>query len=252
MSYPLVSEKYQWPSLVSPEQLVKPEEVDIFPARAVLCFSHTVARSLKKIQFFKKTISSSNMGYIIDLYEKKKSKKKEVCVAVVSCFGMGAPASVLCLEQLRALGVKEFISVGMVGSLNLDLKIGDKVFLKRSFRDEGCSYHYKAPSPYTEIPESETCIKLIEKLKLRSVISWTTDAPFRETKEEVVYFQSKGVDCVEMESAALMAAGDYYGLDVFCMGVVSDQLSVQGWRPRFSHPDVKKSLYALLSEVLFL
>ena len=89
-------------------------------------------------------------------------------------------------------------------------------------------------------------------MNLKSVTSWTTDAPCRETKEEVLYFQSKGVECVEMEASALMAAGELYSLDVYCIGVVSDHLSVQGWKPQFSHPDVKKSLYELLNEVLFL
>ena len=247
MSYPLVSEKYKWPSLVSTEQLVKPEEASILPARVVLCFFNTVAHSLRKTQYFEKTICK--MGCTVDLY-KKKSGKKEMRVAVVSDVGVGAPASVLCLEQLRVLGVKEFISVGMVGSLNPDLKIGEKVIIVKAFRDEGCSYHYKTPSSYMELSHDK--LNLFEKINLKSVASWTTDAPCRETKEEVLYFQSKGVECVEMEASALMAVGEHYGLDVFCMGVVSDHLSPEGWIPQFSHPDVKKSLHELLNEVLFL
>ena len=152
MSYPLVPEKYKWSSLVSPEQLVKPEEKDILPARAILCFSSAIAHSLRKTQYFEKTIYK--MGCTVDLY-KKKSGKKEMRVGVVSDVGIGAPASVLCLEQLRVLGAKEFISVGMVGSLNPDFKIGEKVLIVKAFRDEGCSYHYKTPSSYIELSHNK-------------------------------------------------------------------------------------------------
>ncbi len=247
MSYPLVPGKYKKLSLVSPEQLVRPEEVGILPERAILCFSSSVARSLRKTQYFEKTIYK--MGCTIDLY-KRKNGKEEITVGVMSDIGIGAPASVLCLEQLRVLGVKEFISMGMVGSLNPDLKIGERVIIVKAFRDEGCSYHYKSPSSYVELSRNK--LSIFEKMNLKSVVSWTTDAPCRETKEEVLYFQSQGVECVEMEASALMAVGEHYGLDVFCMGVVSDHLSAQGWTPQFSHPDIRKSLYELLNEVLFL
>ena len=248
MSYPLLPKKYQWSSLVSTEQLIKPKDTNLLPARMIMCFFDHVTHSLRKVSSFEKTISSYQMRYTIDLYKKKKDTK-EIWAGVVSNFGIGAPASVLCLEQLRVLGVKEFISVGMVGSLNPKLKIGEKVLIAKAFRDEGCSYHYKAASPYVELSNKS---KFFEKVKLKPVSSWTTDAPCRETKEEVLYFQSKGVECVEMESSALMAAGEYYGLSVYCTGVVSDHLSVEGWTPRFSHPAVKKSLYELLNQVLFL
>ena len=253
MSYPFVSEKYKKPSLVSPENLMfqTGKELICLPPRAVLCFPYGLAESFKNREDFQESFPFYKTGLNIDLYRKGK-KGKEMDVSIVSNFGIGAPAAVVCLEKLRALGIKECFSVGVVGSLNPDLKVGAKVLLKKSFRDEGCSYHYKASSPCVEIPESEICIRLIEKLKLKSVVSWTTDAPFRETKEEVIYFQSKNVECVEMESAALMAAGEYYGISVFCMGVVSDHLSVQGWKPQFSHPNVKKNLYELMNEVLFL
>lgn len=253
MSYPFVSEKYKKPSLVSPEDLMSQtgKELICLPPRAVLCFPHGLAESFKNREDFQESFPFYKTGLNIDLYRKGK-KGKERGVSLVSDFGMGAPAAVVCLEKLRALGIKECFSVGVVGSLNPDLKVGAKVLLKKSFRDEGCSDHYKALSPYVEIFESETCIKLVEKLKLKSVISWTTDAPFRETKEEVIYFQSKNVECVEMESAALMAAGEYYGISVFCMGVVSDHLSPKAWTPRFFDPAIKKSLYEILNQVLFL
>ena len=247
MSYPFISEKYKQPSLVSPEDLLfyEGEKQKRLPSRAVLCFSRVLAQSFRKRKDFKGSCYKTDMD--IDMY----GRVKEVSVSVISHFGIGAPAAVVCLEKLRALGVREFISLGTVGSLNSALKTGEKVLALKAFRNEGCSYHYKAPGPYMEIPKSEVCMKLIKKLKLKTVTSWTTDAPFRETREEVLYFQSKGVDCVEMESASLMAAGEYYGVSVFCTGVVSDHLSPKGWIPKFFDPVVKKSLYEVLNQVLY-
>ena len=251
MSYPLVLKKYTESSLVSPEQLVKSKDKNLLPSRVVFCFSNTVARSFKKTQFFERTITSHKTSCTVDLYKKKQSKE-EVLVGVVSDFGIGAPASVLCFELLRVLGAREFISVGMVGSLNPDLKIGEKVLITKAFRDEGCSYHYKRPSVYITLSKNNISAKIANALKLKSVSSWTTDAPCRETKTEVLHFQSKGVECVEMEASALMAVGEYYGLSVCCTGVISDHLSSKGWVPQFSHSAVKKGLYELLNQILFL
>lgn len=176
--------------------------------------------------------------------------KTLMSVCVVSRFGIGAPAGVVCLEKLRVLGVKKIVSLGLTGAINPDLKTGTKVLIQKSFRDEGCSYHYKAPSDYLEIEKDKTYVKLIETLQLKPVTSWTTDAPFRETKEEVQYFRSKGVDCVEMEASALMSAGWHYGISVFCISVVSDHLSSKGWTPQFFDPSVKKNLREILDQLL--
>ena len=259
--YLFVPGKYKKPSLVSPEggmsYFHKSHKITnplCLPSRAILCFQDGLARSLKKRRDFQKSLSVHGTGLHVDLY-KQKSVEKSASVAVVSRFGIGAPAGVVCLENLRAHGVKEFISVGPVGALNFNLKVGSKVLIKKSFRGEGCSYHYRAPSPYIEIPKSEErgmYLKLIKELKLKPVLSWTTDAPFRETKEEVLYFRSQGVECVEMEASALMAAGEYYGVSVLCLGVVSDHLSPEAWTPGFFDPAVKKSLSELLNKILFL
>ncbi|MDE0119718.1 MAG: nucleoside phosphorylase [Bdellovibrionales bacterium] len=291
--YLFVPGKYKKPSLVSPEGRMtyfhkshKIKDPTCLPSRAILCFWDGLARSLKKRKDFQKSLSVHETGGLhVDLYRtgqenapsklrsssgrslqkrqnsnpisiyKPQSAAQSASVAVVSRFGIGAPAGVVCLENLRAYGVKEFISVGLVGSLNSNLKLGSKVLIKKSFRGEGCSYHYRAPFPYVEMSESEErgmYLKLIKELKLKPVVSWTTDAPFRETKEEVLYFQSKGVECVEMEASALMAVGEYYGVSVFCLGVVSDHLSPEAWTPGFFDPSVKKSLSELLNKILFL
>ena len=259
MPYPFISDKHKKPSLVSPESLMSYVGGigASLPSYAILCFADGIAQSFKTHESFLDTVPFHKTGMNIDLYRSPNPLKevrgaKSASVCVVSRFGIGAPASVVCLEKLRALKVKKIISLGLAGALNPDLKTGTKVLLQKAFRDEGCSYHYKAPSDYVIIGDSKTQEKLIQNFGLRPVVSWTTSAPFRETAEEVRYFRSQGVDCVEMEASALMAVGEYYGISVFCLSVVSDHLSPEGWTPQFFDPAVKKSLHELLEQLLFL
>ncbi len=254
MSYPIFSKKYQFPSLVCPEQLrsyvYRNKKLSHLPYRAILCFSSGLAQSLSKKSEFQKSLSFSKIGLNIDLY-----KKGSQSTALVSNFGIGSSSAVICLEKLRVLGVKEFISVGIMGSMDPDsLPVGEKIFCTKALRDEGCSYHYKAPSPFVGLQERGSLLaEKLKNLKLKTVTTWTTDAPFRETKEEVIQFKNKmGIQCVDMESAGLMVAGEYYHLPMFCLGVISDQLSVQGWEPQFFHPLVKQNLLEILDEVLFI
>lgn len=254
MSYPISPKKYKQKSLVLPKILISKKENplnNLLPPRAILCFSPKAAQALKTRNDFKKSLSFYTGDLNIDLYTTKKNNKN-ISVCVASHFGIGAPAAVVVLEKLRSKGVKQIISLGLVGCLNKTINRGHKVWIQKSFRDEGCSYHYQKPSAYITQDATKTCLDLTKKLNLKSVISWTTDAPFRETKSEVEYFKSQGAECVEMESSALMAAGKYYGISVLCLGVVSDFISIKSWTPQFSYPEVKKSLNELLNQVLFL
>ena len=49
-------------------------------------------------------------------------------------------------------------------------------------------------------------------LAFRPGVSWTIDAPYRETVAEARHYQAEGVLCVEMEAAALFAVAEVRGL----------------------------------------
>ena len=59
--------------------------------------------------------------------------------------------------------------------------------------------------------------------------SWTTDAPYRKTIEELRQYCSDDVATVEMEASALFAVGAYRGISVSAMLVISDILSEEDW-----------------------
>jgi uridine phosphorylase len=57
-------------------------------------------------------------------------------------------------------------------------------------------------------------------MQVRSGTTWTTDAPYRETVEEITEFRGRGVLTVEMEAAALFAVAQTRGLHMASAVVV--------------------------------
>ncbi len=130
----------------------------------------------------------------------------------VCCIGIGAPAVVAQLEVLASLGVRHFLSLGTAGGLGPDQAPGDVVVLTGAVRDEGTSYHYVAAGVDVR-PNTDLTDLLVQRLgdagiPFTSGWSWTTDAPYRETREEIHHYRSQGVLAVEMEAAALFAVAD--------------------------------------------
>ena len=127
----------------------------------------------------------------------------------ICCMGIGAPAVAAQLEVLISLGVSEFLSLGTAGGLHPEQSIGDVVALTSAVRDEGVSYHYVA-SPAAVRPNHTLTAALRDRLvdaglSVADGATWTTDAPFRETAEEIAHYRAEGVLTVEMEAAAVFA-----------------------------------------------
>jgi uridine phosphorylase len=130
----------------------------------------------------------------------------------ICCMGIGAPAVAAQLEVLISLGVREFLSLGTAGCLHADQSIGDVVVLNGAVRDEGVSYHYVTPKATVQPDDSLTAAlrdRLVSAgLAVGEGTTWTTDAPYRETAEEVIQYRDAGVLTVEMEAAALFAVAE--------------------------------------------
>ena len=246
MTWPLTPKKALYPSLTTSERFVK-EYAESLPfsqvKKGVMCFCpHTAQRLVNK----NKGTRRHARGVCFDFYENENT-------VVVSSFGFGAPAAVVCLEHLKAFGVKKVFSLGWAGAFSKRLGLGDKVFIKAAFRDEGCSYHYKPKkkrenNPIVKTKEEKS--PFIES-SARPVTSWTTDAPYRETEYECAKWRKKGASCVEMEASALMTVGNYYDLSVFCFAVISDILEKERWTEGFSKKEVREGLFSILKVLAF-
>lgn len=171
-------------------------------------------------------------------------------VAVGAEFGIGAPAAAMLLELLIAMGVRRFISIGSCGAIAPGLRIGDLTICTGAVRDEGVSHHYLADPEAPALPDPALTERFATALDATgeqppSGLTWTTDAPFRETKAEIAHYQAAGVLTVEMEAAALFAVAAHRGASIAAGFVVSDVLSEAAWNPRFTAAETAEGLLRL-------
>jgi uridine phosphorylase len=164
----------------------------------------------------------------------------------VSCTGVGPSACTMELENLRYLGCRRFLSIGIAGALDPSLKIGEVVVLTAALRDDGVSQHYLAPERYAT-PSARLTEELRDALRARGEpfvegSTWTSPTPNRATVSEIATYRDEGVATVEMEAAALFAVGEALGVDVASAVVVSDTVT-----PDASTSDYLNALPRLLA-----
>lgn len=163
--------------------------------------------------------------YLLDITDRR--------IAIVGRFGVGAPVMAVLTEDFAALGATRFVALGMAGGLQPAMQTGDLVVCTRAIRDEGTSHHYLPPAKYVAASPPLTR-RLCQSLDAGNVsystgTTWTTDAPYRETRREVEQFQSEGVKTVEMEAAALFAVAQYCGVEAAAAFAIGDTLDNSTW-----------------------
>jgi len=168
------------------------------------------------------------------------------CPIGVAGPAFGAPAAVVLMERLVALGAGALVGLGSCGSLQPWLPVGSVVLPDSALVEEGTSLHYLAPHVKT-IPHQELFRLLRESLIKEGLEPhagrvWTTDAVFRETREKVVLYQKEGVLAVDMESSALMSAAGFRGVAFASVMVVSDELGTLRWHRGFKSKQFQESL----------
>lgn len=148
--------------------------------------------------------------------------------AVLGC-GVGSSFAVLIAEQLFASGCKMLISVTSAGIVNPTKKNSKFVLIEHALRDEGTSYHYLPPSEMSAINpvllDSLTSFYSKTDLSIETGISWTTDAPYRETQNAIDEAKKLNVVCVEMEAAALYAFAKAKNKNVICFAHLTNTMA---------------------------
>ena len=158
---------------------------------------------------------------------------------------IGAPAAAIAVEELSARGTEVFIGVGTAGAIDERLAAGDLVVCSAALRDEGTSHHYAPPEPFA-VPDPGLTARL--RAVLPGAVhgsSWTTDAPYRETAEEVAKYRAEGIVTVEMEASCLFTVASAVGAAAAAAFTVSDVLHGEQWSPHFSAADVLDGLWTL-------
>ena len=181
--------------------------VDVLPERAVFAFLgehiHEYARKHNsKILTEFPSITRDFPIYGLNI------NGEEVCLVQAP---VGGALAVSILDWLNGYGVKKAVSAGSCGALE---HFDENVFLvpTRALRDEGTSYHYKAPTRFIDV-NKDALIAIEKAIKKHGfeyveVTTWSTDGFFRETKEKVAHRKEEGCAVVEMECAALAACAE--------------------------------------------
>jgi len=167
---------------------------------------------------------------------------------------LGAPHAAMVLEHLSRRGVRSFLSLGWCGSLRPELVWGDIVLPVSAWSEEGTSAHY----PLTDGPaeaDHELGGRLAQTLnelgyKFQTGRVWSTDAPFRETRDKVKKYAAEGMLAVDMETSALMTVARFRGLAWAGLLVVSDELWGEKWRPGFESAQLEDGLTKAARAVL--
>lgn len=175
------------------------------------------------------------------------------------CFldgGRGAPMAADTIETLKALGVKNIISVGMIGGFAENIQVGDVVIPDRAFVEEGTTFHYYESLEYSQPNEElfQKLAKAIPEHRVAPIIS--TDAPYRQTFYKEALWRDKGCVGVDMETSALFSVGKYLGLNVAAALIVSDKHPIcpgnEKWQWKITKELRKKVIYQAVDFALSL
>lgn len=157
----------------------------------------------------------------------------------VAYLPIGAPGTVMMMEEMIACGATTFIGLGWAGSLQEKTTIGTFVIPTSCKSEEGTSAHYteaqSSPAPDPQLVKIilETC--KAEEATVETGPVWTTDAPYREHLSKINDFSKQGILAVDMETSAMYTLGQVRRVRVCNLLVVSDELVLE-WKPAFRTP----------------
>ncbi|HUU52226.1 MAG TPA: nucleoside phosphorylase [Candidatus Heimdallarchaeota archaeon] len=203
------------------EGIIKPQPIKGFDQRAVIYIpvdlpSLTIQKVLKKRA--KKT-KTTPLG---QLYGFENRAVLSQCV--------GAPLAVLMLERLIISGAQEIIILGFCGALDEHTDIGEAVSVTEAASEEGTSKHY---FPRKKLFRASSRLRArVENTLSEQRLSFvngpvvSTDAPFRETRSWLDRNKARGIGFVDMETSAVFALADFYGIQAAALHLVSDQLTL--------------------------
>lgn len=200
---------------------------------------------------FPKTLIATFRPQLVELlkarYETEEMGNMEAILPVpVHCFtykgrrlGMyltmlGGPASAGLMEEAAAMGGEKFLFFGSAGVLDRQLAAGRLIIPTAAYRDEGTSYHYLPPGDYVDIPTAGRLAEIFTELNYPHVSGkiWTTDAIYRETRNNMEKRRRDGCIAVDMECASLMAAAQFRKILVYQFVYAEDSLDGEAWDAR--------------------
>jgi uridine phosphorylase len=145
---------------------------------------------------------------------------------------IGGPYAVLVAEQLHAAGVQVIVGITSAGRVSPALPLPSIVVADSAVRDEGTSLHYLPAAEVVATPTPAVTDHLARALAdvgdVHRGLVWTTDAPYRETQEQLRHWAARGALAVEMQAASLFAFAAVSGARVGVLALVSNSVDHSG------------------------
>ena len=247
MSFPILEHDPTREALIEPSMINQPRDV---PVHCIICFFNEVIEKITT-EYHAKIIADSRWeDGAHHLYELTYKDQR------IAFFhpGVGAPLAAGLFEDVIAYGCKKFIACGGCGVLEKGIHVGNLIVVSGAIRDEGVSYHYIAPD--REIAAQVSVVNtLSDSLSNRGILhrvgkTWTTDAPFRETKNKISARKAEGCLTVEMEAAALLAVSQFRQVKFGQILYGGDDLSGVEWDNRDwqSRTQIREELFWLCAD----
>lgn len=158
---------------------------------------------------------------------------------------VGAPATVMVMEELIACGARVFLGLGLAGSIQPEAPVGTCFIPTSCIREEGTSPHYLSSDD--GLRPAQRLVRALEKSRVRKGLTaymgqiWTTDAPYRELVTKIENYRLRNILGVDMETSAMYALGTYRNVEVCNFLVVSDELW-RDWKPASDRPELTEAL----------
>ncbi len=175
---------------------------------------------------------------------------------ILGGWGMGAPGLSVKMEQLIALGVKQFIAIGTAGSLMDQHPVGAFILCPKALAEDGVAHLY-LPKKETSASADEAMLNAWNAFadekdlpRFHEAAAWSFSAFFRETPHDIKRVTRQGYGVVEMEAATLYAIGQDKGVQTLTLFVVSDTMNLKEWKPQLKDSIVKDHLHQLADWVL--
>ncbi|WP_420628322.1 nucleoside phosphorylase [Candidatus Leptofilum sp.] len=228
-SFPILEFDPDTSTFIDPQKLLKPSGV---ARRCVLCFFQDVLQDLVAAGTLSVVYKLGSEIGSNPVYEMEVEGER---IAVLHP-GVGAPLAGAFLEELIALGCRNFIACGGCGVLDREINLGHVVVPATAVRDEGTSYHYLPPS--REVAAHPNAVQAIEQTlqahHLPYIVgkTWTTDAIYRETPTRIARRREEGCHVVEMEAAAFFAVAQFRGVRFGQLLYGGDDLTGDAWDGR--------------------
>ncbi|MGN1048407.1 MAG: nucleoside phosphorylase [Eubacteriales bacterium] len=211
--------------IISPQKAI--QKIDGFPDTVITAFSREYSELLFS-SYGMQQISRMVAGGIEIPVFKFQYKGKDIAFYQTL---LGGAASGGLLEEIIAKGGKNVLFFGSCGSLDRHVTGGNIIVPDFAYRDEGTSYHYAPPSDYIEIKTAGRLAEIFDEIGVsyHKTKTWTTDAFYRETVNNMEARKKEGCSVVEMECASVMAIGNFRNVNVYQFLYTADCLDGNEW-----------------------